>query len=111
MEPYADQLMIGSFAGWIGGSVSLYRAMLAATAADYAQAEAGFVAAAATHDRVNAPIWRARTRLEWARMLLSRAESGDFERAHDFLVQALATAREFELAKLEQDAAELLASP
>src|SRR5207237_8797371 len=51
MEPYAGQLMIGGFAGWIGGSVSLYLAMLAATAGDHPQADADFAAAAATHDR------------------------------------------------------------
>jgi class 3 adenylate cyclase len=111
MVPYADQLMIGAFAGWVGGSVSLYLAMLAATAGDYAQADAEFAAAAATHDRIRAPIWLARTRVEWARMLLARAETKDDELAHDLLGQALATCSEFELAKIERDATELLARP
>ena len=109
MAPYADQLMIGSFAGWIGGSVSLYLAMLAATAADYGQAEADFAAAAATHERIQAPVWLARTRVEWGRMLLARAEPNDVERAHDLLGQALATASQLGLRKIERDATELLA--
>jgi class 3 adenylate cyclase len=109
MEPYASQLMIGSFAGWIGGSVSLYLAMLAATAGDFAQAETEFAAAVATHERIRAPIWLARTRVEWARMLLTRAEPKDVERAHDLLGQARATASQFDLAKIEREATELLA--
>ena len=111
MAPYADQLMIGSFAGWIGGSVSLYLAMLAATAADYAQAEDDFAAAAAIHERIQAPIWLARTHVEWSRMLLARAESNDVERAHDLLGRAMATASQFGLVTIERDATELLARP
>jgi hypothetical protein len=111
MEPYADQIMIGAFAGWVGGSVSLYLAMLAATVGDYAQGDAEFAAAAATHDRIRAPIWLARTRMEWARMLLAQAESKDVERAHDLLGQALATASVLGLAMIERDATELLARP
>jgi class 3 adenylate cyclase/tetratricopeptide (TPR) repeat protein len=111
MEPYADQIQIGAFGGWIGGSVSLYLAMLAATVGDYTQAEAEFAVAAATHDRIRAPIWFARTQLEWSRMLLARAGSDDIERARDLLVKALEAARKFGLARLEQEATELLASP
>jgi class 3 adenylate cyclase len=111
MEPYADQIMIGAFAGWVGGSVALYLAMLAATAGDHTQADAEFAAAATTHDRIRAPIWLARTRVEWARMLLARAEPKDVERAHGLLAEALATASELGLAKIERDATELLARP
>jgi class 3 adenylate cyclase len=110
LEPYAGQIQIGAFAGWIGGSVSLYLAMLAAAAGDYSQAEAEFAAAAATHDRIRAPIWLARTRLEWARMLLARAGGDDLEQANQLLLEALETARKFGLARLEQDATELVAS-
>ena len=109
MEPYAGQLAIGSFAGWIGGSVSLHLAMLSATAGDYGQADAEFAAAAATHERIGAPGWLARTRVEWARMLLARAGPGDAERADDYLRQALATARDLGLMSIERGAAELLA--
>jgi hypothetical protein len=110
MGPYADQVMIGAFAGWIGGSVSMYLAMLAATDGDYAQADVEFAAAAATHERIRAPIWLARTRVEWARMLLARAEANDVERAHDLLGQALATASQHGLAKIERESTDLLAS-
>ena len=108
LEPYADQLVIAGFAGWIGGSVSLYLAMLAATAGDYPQAEVDFAAAAATHERIGAPMWLARTRVEWARMLLARGAAGDTERATELLGPALATARDLGLEKIERDAAALL---
>jgi class 3 adenylate cyclase len=111
MVPYADQLMVAAFAGWISGPVSLFLAMLAATAGDYAQADAEFAAAAATQDRIRAPMWLARTCVEWARMLLARAEPNDVERARDLLHQALTTASGLGLARLEQEAEELLVRP
>jgi hypothetical protein len=109
IEPYADQLMIGAFAGWIGGSVSLYLAMLASTAGDYGQADVEFAAAAATHDGIRAPMWLARTRVEWARMVFARAEPNDVGQAHALLRQALGAASELGLAKIQREATELLA--
>ena len=108
LEPYADQLAVAGFASWIGGSVSLYLAMLSATVGDYPQAEADFAGAAATHERIGAPGWLARTRVEWARMLLARTAPGDAERADDYLRQALTTARDLGLRNIERSAAELL---
>jgi class 3 adenylate cyclase len=110
LEPYADQLVLGAFAAWVGGPVSLFLGMLAATAGDWSDAEACFAAATDTQQRIGAPAWLARTRLEWARMLLARGESNDAERAHDLLGQALASASELGLAKIEQEATELRAS-
>jgi hypothetical protein len=43
-------------------------------------------------------------------MLLARAEPGDGEQARELIGLALATARELDLAKIEQDATDLLAS-
>jgi hypothetical protein len=108
LEPYADQLVVGAFAGWVTGAVALYLGLLAKTIGDWPEAEVRFTAAAATHERIGAPTWLARTRLEWARMLLAHAEPGDGERAHDLLHQALATARELGLANIERGAVEPL---
>jgi hypothetical protein len=108
LEPYADQLIVSGFAGCVMGSVSLYLGLLATTVGDWPDAEARFAAAAATHERIGAPGWLARTRLEWARMLLARAQPKDAERAHDLLRQALATACELGLAKIERETTELL---
>ena len=109
LENYANQLVVSGFAGWIGGSVSLYLGLLATTVGDWSDAEARFAAAAATHERIGAPTLLAYTRLEWARMLLARAEPKDGDRADEFLHQALATARELGLAKIEREAVGLLA--
>jgi hypothetical protein len=40
--------------------------------ADSAPADDAFAQAAETHERLNAPIWTARTRLEWGRCLTGR---------------------------------------
>ncbi len=108
LEPYADQLQIGAFAGLIGGSVSLHLALLATTASDWPEAETRFAAAAATHERIAAPIWLARTRVEWARMLLTRCQAGDNERAENLVSLAVATARDLGLGKIERDGIALL---
>ena len=109
LEPYADQVVVSGFAGCILGSIAFYLGLLAATVGDWRDAEARFAAAAATHERMGAPGWLARTRLEWARMLLARAESTDVERARDLLGKARAAASEFGLTSIEQQATELLA--
>ena len=108
LEPYSDQLVVGAFAGWVTGSVAFYLGLLATTVGDWPGAEASFAGAAATHERVGAPTWLARTRLEWARMLLARAEPGDGKRADDLLQLVLAAARERGLGSIERGAVELL---
>ena len=108
LEPYADQLVTTSQGGAVTGNVSYYLGLLATTIGDWPQAEARFAAAAATHMRIDAPIWLARTRMEWARMLLLRHLPGDRDRARDLLGQALATARDLGLAAVERDTVALL---
>ena len=104
--PYSAQLA-GQGISWIG-SVAHYLALLACTLDRAEDAESHFAAAAATHERIAAPSWLARTRLEWARMLLARRQPADVDRARELLGQALATARELGLAKVERDAVVLL---
>ena len=108
LEPYAEQLVVGSFAGWVTGPVAFYLGLLATTVGDWENAEAHFTSAAATHERIGAPTWLARNRLEWARMLLARRGDGDAERACELLGQALATARQLGLGNVERRAVALL---
>jgi len=110
LEPWADQLIVGAFGGWVSGPVSFHLGLLATTADEWEEAEVRFAAAAAIQERINAPGWLASTRLAWARMLLTRAEPNDAERAHDLLRRALDTARERGMSKLEHDAVALLSS-
>jgi hypothetical protein len=90
------------------GSVAHYLGILASVLGDLSGAEEHFVDAEMTHTRIGAPTWLARTRLEWARMLLGRRAPGDAERARELLAQALSTARELGLANVERRAVELL---
>ncbi len=104
--PYASQISFTS--GGALGAVAHYLAALATTFGDFDEAERRFASAATTHERIGAPIWLARTQLEWARMLLARARPGDVERARDLLGQVVATARERGLANIERRAVHLL---
>jgi len=106
LVPYASQIVFMN-AGSMGAVVH-YLAMLAATFGDYDEADRRFAEAAATHERIGAPTWLARTRLEWARMLLNRAKPGDSDVAYELLQQALATARDRRLLNIERRAVELL---
>src|SRR2546425_9762971 len=95
-------------AGGSLGATAHYLALLATTLGDFDEAERRFTDAATTHERIGAPHWLARTRLEWARMLLRRDRPGDKQRAQDLLGQALTIARERSLANIERRAVQLL---
>jgi len=107
-EPYADRLVTMGWGSMVSGSAAHYLALLASVRRRYDEAEARFAEAARVHNRIDAPAWLARTRVEWARMLLGRGQPGGTERAHDLLRQALATARERGLTNIERRAVELL---
>jgi class 3 adenylate cyclase len=89
------------------GCVSHSLGLLATTLERYDEAGRHFAAAEAGHAHVGAPTWLARTRLEWARMLLCRRADGDAERARELLAAALATARELGLGSIERQGAAL----
>jgi tetratricopeptide (TPR) repeat protein len=109
LAPYASQIVFANAGA--PGAVAHYLAILAATFGDFDEAGSRFAEAAGIHERIGAPTWLARTRVEWARMLLTRAKPGDTERAHELLHQALATARDRGLANIERRAGELLSPP
>jgi tetratricopeptide (TPR) repeat protein len=106
LVPYASQVIFTA-AGSLG-AMARYVAVLAATFGDFDEAEAHFAVAAATDQRISAPICLARTRLEWARMLLNRRGPGDTERARQLLGDALTTARELGSSNVEPRAVRLL---
>jgi DNA-binding SARP family transcriptional activator len=108
LHPYRGLVATGG--SLTPGSVDHYLGLLAAVEGRFDQAGRHFEAAHASHEALAAPTWLARTRLEWARMLLTRRQPGDTDRAKELLGQALATARELGLATVERRAVELLAS-
>src|SRR5207237_1335622 len=91
IAPYTDQiatqpgLWFGSFSHWAG--------LLAATLQRWPEADAYFATASATHQRIGAATWLARTRVEWAQMLLDVGNPADRERARNLLHEALGAAR------------------
>jgi tetratricopeptide (TPR) repeat protein len=108
LAPYRE-LMAGTIGGTLGAVVH-HLGLLATTLGRFDEAERHFAAAATMHERLGAPTLLARTRLEWAHMLLVRREAGDAERARRFLGHALITARELGLGNVERRAVALLDS-
>jgi class 3 adenylate cyclase len=106
LTPYASQLT--ACATVISGVVTHYLGILATVLRRFHEGHEYFAAAERSHAALRAPTWLARTRLEWARMLLTRRQPGDADRARELLGQALSAARELGLAKVERDAAALL---
>ena len=104
--PYAT--MFSATGGTCFGCTDHYLAMLATTLGRFDEAATRFAAAAAAHERIGAPSWLGYTRIEWARMLLTRGQPDDPQRARELLSQALATARELRLPNVERRAVSLL---
>jgi tetratricopeptide (TPR) repeat protein len=93
---------------YVFGSVSRSLALLASAVDHHDEAEGHFAVAASVHEGIGAPALLARTRLDWAQMLLRRLRAGDRARASTLLSQALATARDLGLASIERRARSLL---
>jgi len=106
LSPYED-LNIAHSLMWFG-AVTHYLGLLDFTLGRFDDACLRFAAAATTHQRLGTQGSLARTRLEWARTLRTRCEPGDGDRARGLLVEALATARELGLGKVERDSVALL---
>jgi tetratricopeptide (TPR) repeat protein len=75
------------------GSASFYLGLLASVTSRWAEATDHFETAIGAHDRLGARPLLARTRYEYARMLLARGRAADRSRASGLLDQALASAR------------------
>ena len=99
------------FPGAAAGPVAHYLGLLATTLDRYDEADTYYQQAAGIEERIGAPAWLARTRLEWARMLLARNGPGDAERGRNLVSQALETAQKLGLGTIERRAVELLTPP
>jgi hypothetical protein len=91
------------------GAVAHYTGALASALGRYDDADLWFAEAAAMEERSGSVACLARTRLEWARMLLSRAGPSDEDRATILLGQALATATSVGLGTVERRVREITA--
>jgi AAA ATPase domain len=92
------------------GSASFYLGLLATVTARWAEAAGHFEAAAAAHQRLGARPWLARTRYEYARMLLARGQPADRHRALGLLDRALASAGGLGMAAVAEQARTLRAA-
>jgi tetratricopeptide (TPR) repeat protein len=93
--PYRTQVIVGAMPHPVVcfGSVSFYLGLLARVTSRWAEAGDHFEAAIAAHERLGAGPFLARTRHQYARMLLARGQTSDRRRAIELLDQALTTAR------------------
>ncbi|MGH8974211.1 MAG: hypothetical protein ACRD0C_13560, partial [Acidimicrobiia bacterium] len=107
LAPWGD-LVATAAAGAVSGSVHHYLGLLDGSMGRHDAADVQFAEAAAVHARMGAPAFLARTRLEWARTLLSRRGPGDGKRARQLLEEALGVARDLGLGTVEQRAVVLL---
>jgi len=88
LAPWRGQLGFSGVS--VFGSVAHYLGQLAATAGRLDVAEADLAEAADVHERLDAPVFLARTRLALARLLARRAGAGDSVRAAALTAEALA---------------------
>jgi tetratricopeptide (TPR) repeat protein len=91
----------------IAGAASHYLAQTRATEGRLDESERLFADALAMNERMGFRLWRARSGLELARMLLRRGADGDDPRARALLEEVLVTARELGLVAVEREALEL----
>jgi tetratricopeptide (TPR) repeat protein len=108
LAPHADRFVNTGATGasWMG-AVRHHLACLCATMGRTADAVEHFAAAERVYERRSVTGWLVRCRLEWAALLLDRAEGRDTERALGLIARASATARELGMGAIEQRAAEL----
>jgi len=102
--PYRDQIVTSVLT--VNGSVERLLGVLAATLERWEPADRHFAAASEVHDRIGAPLFLARTCMNWGRALAAR---GDEERGRDRLERAVELARRHGGAAIEREAAGLLA--
>ena len=104
LEPWAGQVAFNSATTW--GSIERHLGNLAAVFGRAEEAEQRLRRAAELHERMGAPIWLARTRLDLARVL--RPGRREERERRWLLEQAMSTARELGCATIERRAAALI---
>ncbi len=101
--PYANRnIVVGGAA--CNGSASRYLGALAGAAGRWEEADRHFQQALSMNVAMGAYPVAARTRLQYARMLVARDEPGDEARALELLSEALGTARELGMSRLVEEA-------
>ena len=100
--PYKEVNVLIASGSACYGSASRYLGALATILGRWDKAEQHFEDALAMNSKMGARPWLAHTQYQYARMLLSRDQEKDGDRAATLLKEALATARELGMRALEQ---------
>jgi hypothetical protein len=109
LSPFGD--LVTTVGALTSGSVHHYLGCLARTLGQHDVADTHFGRATETHRQLSAPVLLTHSRLEWARMLMTRRQAGDTERARELVDQALHTARELGLRGVERHGIALKGEP
>jgi DNA-binding SARP family transcriptional activator len=104
--PYADRIAV-IYPELATGSVSRYLGILATTAARWDDAERHFEVALEVNQRIGARPWLAHTHADYARMLSTRDDPGDGERAIGLIRTALESYRGLDMDTFAAEAANL----
>jgi DNA-binding CsgD family transcriptional regulator len=104
LQPYAERCIVfGAHTASLGSGARLL-GLLAASMQQWDAAQRHFEFAIGFDERSGSPPWLARSRCDFAAMLLQRGAAGDAEHAHALAAAALETARAMGLAGVEERA-------
>jgi hypothetical protein len=106
LKPWAEHVAYNCV--HVKGSVEHYLGLLAATRGEHDCAITHFTAAAAVHERMEAPLFLARTQLGLAESLIERGAALDAARAGEMLELATTAAAELGASTLERRSREML---
>jgi tetratricopeptide (TPR) repeat protein len=106
LAPWRERFVSTGIA-W-AGSVARPLGLVLGAAGRLEEAYEALAQAASVHQRIDAPIELARTRVDWARVLVIRDRPGDRDRARELLGLALSTAETLGLATIRRRAQSLL---
>ena len=107
LRPYPDRIAYSNAS--VHGSTARPLGRLAHLLGRHREAEALFESAALQHEQIKDPYWTARTKLDYADVLIDRLEAGDAPRARRLCCQASSVAQEHGFVPLQERAHGLLA--
>ena len=102
LHPFRDLVSFNN--GTVEGAISRSMGRMAHVLGRHDEAESLFQAALSMNERIKAPYWMARTKLDYADLLIDRAAIGDTEKAREMIGQAFGVAQEYRYGALERRA-------
>ncbi|MDJ0867590.1 MAG: hypothetical protein QNK03_15910, partial [Myxococcota bacterium] len=103
LRPLAGRLVVVGLGVAIWGPFDRYIGLLSATLGDWEDAAASFESAISLCREIGAFPWLGRTQLDYARMLIERAEAGDAARAAGLVASCESVAEELGMTVLSRE--------